>query len=153
MQALAQHFKLDMTAVPFQGGAQLTAAILGNQVDIGMVPYTTGAAMFQQKKLRGLVTTAPNRLRLLLDVPTLAEKGITENGLNLIMGLYAPQGLPEAVQKTLINGVAKAARDPSFVSKVEAIGLLAQYEDPAEARKRIDSEYKDIVELSRKLQN
>jgi hypothetical protein len=34
----------------------------------------------------------------------------------------------------------------------EALGLLAQYEDPAEVRSRI-SEYKDIVELNRKLQN
>jgi tripartite-type tricarboxylate transporter receptor subunit TctC len=42
MAALAHDFKLDMVAVPFQGGAQLTAAILGRQVDIGMVPYTTG---------------------------------------------------------------------------------------------------------------
>ena len=47
MQALAHHFKLTMVAVPFQGGAQLTTAILGRQVDIGMVPYTTGAAMFE----------------------------------------------------------------------------------------------------------
>ncbi len=153
MQALARHFKLDVTAVPFQGGAQLTAAILGNQVDFGMVPYTTGAAMLQQKKLRALVTTASNRLPLLADVPTLAEKGITENGLNLVMGLYAPQGLPESVKNTLVDAVAKAATDPSFVSKIEAIGLLAQYEDPAKARRRIDAEYKDIVELGRRLQN
>jgi tripartite-type tricarboxylate transporter receptor subunit TctC len=61
MQALAHQFKLNMTAVPFPGGAQLTTAILGGQVDIGMVPYTTGAGMFQAKKLRGLVTTAAKR--------------------------------------------------------------------------------------------
>jgi tripartite-type tricarboxylate transporter receptor subunit TctC len=52
MQAMAHHFKLNMVAVPFPGGAQLTTAILGKQVDIGMVPYTTGAAMFESKKLR-----------------------------------------------------------------------------------------------------
>jgi len=62
MQALAHHFKLDMVAVPFPGGAQLTSAIIGNHVDIGMVPYTTGAGMFQAQKLRGLATTAANRL-------------------------------------------------------------------------------------------
>jgi tripartite-type tricarboxylate transporter receptor subunit TctC len=62
MQALAHNFKLTMVAVPFQGGAQLTTAILGRQVNIGMVPYTTGAAMFESGKLRALVTTAPQRL-------------------------------------------------------------------------------------------
>jgi tripartite-type tricarboxylate transporter receptor subunit TctC len=153
MQALAHHFKLTMVAVPFQGGAQLTTAILGRQVDIGMVPYTTGAAMFETAKLRALVTTAPKRLPKLPDVPTLAEKGITANGLNLIMGLYAPRGLSDGIRGTLVDAVAKAAKDPSFVAKIEAIGLFGQYEDPAKARSRLESEYADIVALNRALQN
>ena len=153
MQALAHHFKLEMTAVPFQGGAQLTVAILGRQVDVGMVPYSTGAAMFQEKKLRALITTASDRLPLLPDVPTMVEKGIAENGLNLIMGLYAPQGLPDGVRNILVDAVRKAAKDSSFISKIEAIGLFSQYEDPTMARRRLESEYTDILELSRKLQN
>jgi len=40
------------------------------------------------------------------------------------MGLYAPQGLPDDVKTTLVNAVAKAAKEPSFVSKIEAIGLF-----------------------------
>src|SRR5580704_9739757 len=153
MQALAHHFKLDMVAVPFQGGAQLTTAILGRQVDIGMVPYTTGAAMFESGKLRALVTTAPRRLPKLPDVPTLAEKGIAVNGLNLIMGLYAPRGLPDGIRSTLVDAVAKAAKDPAFVAKIEAIGLFGQYEEPAQARSRLESEYSDIVALNRALHN
>jgi tripartite-type tricarboxylate transporter receptor subunit TctC len=153
MQALAHHFKLTMVAVPFQGGAQLTTAILGRQVDIGMVPYTTGAAMFETGKLRALVTTAPRRLPKLPDVPTLAEKGIAVNGLNLIMGLYAPRGLSDGMRGTLVDAVAKAAKDPTFVAKIEAIGLFGQYEDPAQARSRLESEYADIVALNRALQN
>jgi tripartite-type tricarboxylate transporter receptor subunit TctC len=153
LQALAHDFKLDMVAVPFQGGAQLTTAILGGQVDMGMVPYTTGAAMFASKKLRPLVTTAPHRLAPLPDIPTLAEKGITQAGLNLIMGLYAPRGLPDAVNGTLVNALAKAAHDPAFVSKIEAIGLFSQYEDPAAARQRLKSEYDDILALSHELKN
>jgi tripartite-type tricarboxylate transporter receptor subunit TctC len=153
MQALAHQLKLTMVAVPFQGGAQLTTAILGRQVDIGMVPYTTGAAMFAAGKLRALVTTAPKRLPKLPNVPTLSEKGITANGLNLIMGLYAPRGLSDGIRGTLVDAVAKAAKDPAFVAKIEAIGLFGQYEDPAKARSRLESEYADIVALNRALQN
>jgi tripartite-type tricarboxylate transporter receptor subunit TctC len=152
IQALAHHFKLDMTAVPFQGGAQLTTAILGKQVDIGMVPYTTGAAMFESQKLRPLITTAPQRVPKLPNVPTFAEKGITVNGLNLIMGLYAPHGLPDSVRTTLVSAVAAAAKDPAFIAKIEAIGLFGQYEEPAKARARLETEYNDIVALNRELQ-
>jgi tripartite-type tricarboxylate transporter receptor subunit TctC len=153
MQALAHHFKMNMVAVPFPGGAQLTEAILGKHVDIGMVPYTTGAAMFAANKLRGLVTTAAHRLPALPEVPTMAEQGITANGLNLIMGLYAPKNLPDGVRSALVGAVAKAASDASFVGKIEAIGLFSQYEDPAAARQRLVSEYTDLVALSRQLQN
>ena len=152
MQVLRHHFKMDMTAVPFQGGAQLTVAILGKHVDMGMVPYTTGAALFREGKLRPLVTTAPNALPPLPGVPTLAEKGIKANGLNLIMGLYAPRGLPESITTTLVDALQKAAKDPVVVSKIETIGLFAQYEGPAAARARLETEYKDIVELSKQLQ-
>ena len=152
MRALAHQFQMDMVAVPFQGGAQLTTAILGKQIDIGMVPYTTGAGMFASNKLRPLITTAPNRLPQLPDVPTFAERGITENGLNLVMGLYAPKGLPDGMRNVLVDAVAKAARDASFAAKVEAIGLLARYEDPTAARKRLETEYADITVLSHKLE-
>ena len=152
MQAIRHRFKMDMMAVPFQGGAQLTVAILGRHVDIGMVPYSTGAAMFREGKLRPLATTAQNRLASLPDVPTLAEKGITANGLNLIMGLYAPHGLPDEVQRKLTAAVQKAAKDPAVVDKLEGIGLFPQYEDPAAARRRLETEYRDIIDLSKQLQ-
>jgi tripartite-type tricarboxylate transporter receptor subunit TctC len=108
--------------------------------------------MFREKKLRGLVTTAPARLALLPDVPTLAEKGITATGLNLIMGLYAPQGLPDDVRKKLVDAVHQAAKNPAVVAKIEGIGLFSQYEDPAAARQRLETEYRDVVELSKQLQ-
>ena len=152
MQALAHHFKLDMVAVPFPGGAQLTTAILSKQIDIGMVPYTTGAGMFTSNKLRPLITTAPIRLSRLADVPTFIERGIAENGLNLVMGLYGPKGLVDGVRNVLVDAVAKSAHDTSFTAKVEAVGLLARYEDPAEARKHLEAEYADILALSHKLE-
>lgn len=152
MQALAHKFALNMVAVPFPGGAQLTTAILGKHIDIGMVPFTTGEAMFKAGKLRPLLTTAPERLKKLPDVPTFAEKGITQNGLNLVMGLYAPKALPDGARNALVGAVAKAARNPSFVAKVEALGLLPHYEDPAAARQRLQSEYADVLALSKQLQ-
>ncbi len=136
MEALRHHFNLDMTGIPFQGGAQLTVAILGKHVDIGMVPYSTGGAMFRELKLRALVTTASRRLTSLPDVPTLAEKGIQANGLNLVMGLYGPSGLSDDVRKILVDAVRKAAEDQAVASKFANVGLFAQYEDPVSARQR-----------------
>jgi tripartite-type tricarboxylate transporter receptor subunit TctC len=147
MEALRHHMKLDITAVPFPGGSQLTMAILGKQVDLGMVPYSVGAAMFRAGKLRPLLTTAAKRLPTLPEVPTFAEKGIQTQGLNLTMGMYAPRGLSPAVRKALVSAVQTAAKSPKTVQKLETIGLFAIYEDPEAALQRLKSEYKDIVAL------
>jgi tripartite-type tricarboxylate transporter receptor subunit TctC len=69
------------------------------------------------------------------------------------MGLYAPRGLPDDVRSKLVDAVAKAAKDPAFAAKIEEIGLLAQYQEPAKARARLEAEYNDIVALNRELQN
>jgi tripartite-type tricarboxylate transporter receptor subunit TctC len=151
MRALIHQFRLEVTEVPFAGGAQLTVAILGKHVDMGMVPYSTGAAMLRENKLRALVTTAPSRLPSLPDTPTLAQKGIAAQGLNLIMGLYAPRGLKDDVHKILAEAVRKAATDPGVIAQLAGIGLLATYEDPATARTRLDDEYKSVIALTSQL--
>lgn len=147
MEALRHHMKLNIIAVPFPGGSQLAMAILGRQVDLGMVPYSVGAAMFRARKLRPLLTTAAERLPTLPEVPTFAEKGIRTQGLNLTMGMYAPRGLSFAVRKTLVGAVQTAAKSPETVKKLETIGLFTIYEDPEAALQRLKSEYKDIVDL------
>jgi tripartite-type tricarboxylate transporter receptor subunit TctC len=152
MEALRHHFNLDITGVPFQGGAQLTVAILGRHVGVGMVPYSTGGAMFREGKLRGLLTTASTRLSVLPDIPTLAEKGIDVTGLNLVMGIYAPSGLPTEVEKVLVNGVRRAADDPAVVAKFSNVGLFIQYEDPVAAHRRLVLENQQVVDLYRRLQ-
>ncbi|MGN6462204.1 MAG: tripartite tricarboxylate transporter substrate binding protein [Pseudolabrys sp.] len=151
MEALRHHLKMDMTAVPFPGGSQLTVAILGRHIDVGMVPYSTGAAMFRDGKLRPLLTTAAQRLPTLQNVPTLAEKGIKTRGLNLTMGLYAPRGLNPEVRKTLVAAVRTAAQDAETVKKLEGIGLLPSYEDAETALQRLKSEYDDIVALKKEI--
>jgi tripartite-type tricarboxylate transporter receptor subunit TctC len=152
MEALRHHFRLDVTGVPFPGGAQLTVAILGKHVDVGMVPFSTGAAMFRDLKLRPLLTTAAQPLAELPDLPTLSAKGVAANGLNLVMGLYAPKGLPAEVERTLVDAVRKAVDDQAVAAKFSNVGLLVQYEDPAAARARLQLEQRDIVDLYQKLQ-
>jgi tripartite-type tricarboxylate transporter receptor subunit TctC len=151
MESIKHAFKLDITAVPFPGGAQLTMAVLGKHVDIGMVPYSTGAALLREKKLRPLVTTAPKRLPPLADVPTIGEVGLSAKGFNLVLGLFAPKGTPDSALKVLVNALDETMKDPAVEAKFQTIGLFTQYENPALAHQRLTSEYKDVLEVGRQL--
>jgi tripartite-type tricarboxylate transporter receptor subunit TctC len=153
MQAITTAFKLDVIGVPFAGGAQLATAILGRHVETGLVPYSTGAAMLRDNKLRALATTAVARLPDFPDVPTFAEKGLSIKGLDLVLGLYAPKGIPDGNARVLVNALQQTMSDPAVAAKLATVGLFAQYEGPAAARERLEQEYHDILELDRTLKH
>ncbi len=151
MQSITSAFDLVITPVPFGGGAQLTMAVMGRHVDIGMVPYSTGAEMLREHKLRPLLTTAATRLPSLPDVPTLSEKGLPTKGFNLVLGLYAPKETPGDAGKALIEALARTMTEAAVVANLDKASLFALYENPARARTRLDEEFRDIVALDRKL--
>jgi tripartite-type tricarboxylate transporter receptor subunit TctC len=147
MQYIADKFRLDMTPVHFAGGAQVALAILGRHVDVGLVPYSTGAPMLREQRLRPLGTTAATRLASLPDTPSLSEKGLSLKGLNLVLGLYAPKGVPDSRTNILVNALRQTMRNTSVAAKLKSSGLFAQYENPTNARERLENEYRDILEL------
>jgi tripartite-type tricarboxylate transporter receptor subunit TctC len=151
MQSIISASKLDVTAVPFAGGAQVAMAVIGRHVDVGMVPYSTGAQMLRDGKLRPLLTTASTRLAPLPDTPTLTEKGLPTKGFNLVLGLYAPKESPQESINLLVEALRLTMNVPSVAARLENVGLFAHYEDPKAARERLDEEFRDIVALDGKL--
>jgi tripartite-type tricarboxylate transporter receptor subunit TctC len=151
MQSIISAAKLDITAVPFAGGAQATMAVVGHHVDLAMVPYSTGAQMLRAGKLRPLLTTASSRLPPLPDVPTLNEKGFPTKGFNLILGLYTPKQSPQDAIDVLIEALRATMDTPSVAAKLESVGLFPHYEDPKAAHTRLEEELRDILALDRRL--
>jgi len=96
MENLKSMTGVDILHVPFKGGAQAVAALLGEQVDI----VVDGAAMAQVKagKLKALAVTGP-RLPALPDVPGIGE---TVKGFSFTnwWGVLAPAGTPAGGQST-----------------------------------------------------
>ena len=126
-------------------------AVIGGHVDAGVVPYSTGAQMLREGKLRPLLTTASTRLPSLPDTPTLSEKGLPTKGFNLVLGLYAPKETPQDAINVLVEALRRAMNTPEAAAKLENVGLFAHYDNPKTARERLDEEFKDIVALDRKL--
>ena len=151
MQSIISASRLDITPVPFAGGAQATMAVVGRHVDLAMVPYSTGAQMLREGKLRPLLTTASARLAPLPDTPTLSEKGFPTKGFNLVLGLYAPKQSPQDAIDVLTGALRRTMDARAVAAKLERVGLFPHYEDPKAARERLEEEFQDIVTLDRKL--
>lgn len=91
--------------VPFDGGGELLASILGNKVAFGVSGVGEYLDQIKSGELRLLAVTGPKRVPG-LDGPTLKESGYDVNFTNW-RGIVAPPGLSEAERAKLTGLVEK----------------------------------------------
>lgn len=98
--------------IPFSGGGEALAAVLGGKVTAGISGYGEFESQVKAGKLRVLAVTAPARVEG-VDAPTLTEAGIALKITNW-RGVVAPPGLTPEQRKALIDVVEKMAKSPAW---------------------------------------
>lgn len=98
--------------VPFKGGGEATAAVLGGHVTVGTSGWAELEQFVQSGKMRALALTSAERLPG-VNVPTLREQSIKVDIGNW-RGVYGPPGLSAEQRKALTERVAKATKTPSW---------------------------------------
>lgn len=89
--------------VPFSGGGEALAAILGGHVAAGISGYSEWEGQIKSGELRVLGITAPTKVEG-IDAPTLKEQGVDVELANW-RGLLAPPGIDDAAKKALLDAV------------------------------------------------
>ena len=143
MEYLRSRTGVDILHVPYKGGAQAVAGLLGGQVDI----VVDGAAMAQVKagKLKALAVTGP-RLPALPDVPGIGET-IPEFSFTNWWGLLAPAGAPAEVVKRLNAELNAVAVMPDVRDKLRDLGLAAQSDSPQQFADRLRTEAERVARI------
>lgn len=98
--------------LPFRGGGEATAAVLGGNVTVGGSGYSEFAESIQSGRMRAIAVTSPQRLKG-LEVPTLKELGLPIEIGNW-RGLYGAPDISPAQRQSLIDLVVAAARHRSW---------------------------------------
>lgn len=91
--------------VPFDGGGELLASILGNKLGFGVSGVGEYLDQIQAGELRVLAVTGPKRIDG-VDAPTLREAGIDVEFTNW-RGVVAPSGISETDRQALIAAYTK----------------------------------------------
>lgn len=99
-----------MNYVPFSGGGETLAAVLGNQVAAGVAGYGEFEAQIKAGKLRALGISAP-RAQAGIPVPTMKSQGFNVDLANW-RGIVAPPGISGSQKAALV-----AAMDRMHKSK------------------------------------
>ncbi len=106
--------------VPFRGGGEATAAILGGNVTIGGSGYSEFQQYIESGKMRAIAVTAPQRMKG-LDIPTMKELGYNVEIGNW-RGVYAPPGITPAQRQALTDMVVKATNSKAWAEALEKNG-------------------------------
>ena len=103
--------------VPFRGGGEAVAAILGGNVTVGGSGYSEFQQYIETGKMRPIAVTSGKRLKG-INIPTMIEQGYNIEIGNW-RGVYAPAGLTAAQRKDLTDMVLKATKSKSWAETLE----------------------------------
>jgi tripartite-type tricarboxylate transporter receptor subunit TctC len=137
-----------MTHIPYRGtGPQLTDLIAGRtQASSAGLPAL--APHIRSGKLRAIAVGAPNRLKSMPDVPTVAEMGFKDFETSQWYGIMAPAGTPPAIVKKIQEEAQKALRSSAVTERFaadEAVSGGAPSKDFANFIAREQRIWKEIV--------
>jgi len=115
---------IDMTHVPYKGGAPMANDLLAGQVQVGFTTPLFSQALLQQGRLKALAVTSKKRIPQLPNVPPIGD---TLHGYEAEVwyGVIAPAGTPRAVIDKLSAEIARIVRSPAVRDK-----LVAQAAEP-----------------------
>jgi tripartite-type tricarboxylate transporter receptor subunit TctC len=105
---------LQITHIPYKGGAPAATDLMGGQVDMMFEQMYAASPAIKGGKLRALAITSKTRSPLFPDLPTMIEAGVPGFEVQNWQGLVGPAGMPAPIVKLLNELVNKALADPAI---------------------------------------
>jgi tripartite-type tricarboxylate transporter receptor subunit TctC len=125
--------KVQMVHVPYRVGAQIVTDLMGNHVDLAVLPLVMALPAHRQGNVRIFAITEPLRSPLAPDLPSIAEQSELRNvNVTVWFGLFAPAKVPAAIADRIQQEVATVIREPDTRSKLEATNLLVVGSTPSQ---------------------
>jgi tripartite-type tricarboxylate transporter receptor subunit TctC len=123
MEMLISAAGVQLTHVPYKGGAQATLAIAAGEVQAFWIATSVALAQIRAGKVRALAVGETQRTAALPDVPTVREAGIAGYEYSPWLALYAPAGTPPDVVERLRADVTRILALPDVQERLRSQGL------------------------------
>ena len=140
MEMLKQQAGIDLTHVPYKGGAPALTDVMGGQVPVLFVNQDAAAPHVKADKLRALAVASTERNPLYPDTPTIAELGYPGFSAVSWFGLSAPAKTPKAIIDKLHAATVKALQSPEFKERLASNGFVAVGNTPDEFTAFVEAE-------------
>jgi tripartite-type tricarboxylate transporter receptor subunit TctC len=147
----AEKFRLaagfEATHVPYRGGAEVIADIIGGRVDFYFCPLATALPLIQAGQVRALVVSSDKRVAELPDVPTPAEIGLSGADSAIWFGVFMPAKTPRDIVEKFHAAGAKVLAEPAMQDTLKKLGVAPLPMTPAEIDDLVKRETAANLEL------
>jgi tripartite-type tricarboxylate transporter receptor subunit TctC len=121
---------VELVHVPYKGAAGYTTAVVGAHVDMTFGSVPALLTHIKSGAVRPLAATTATRIKVLPDLPTLAESGLTGYDIASWYGIFAPAHTPDRIVNLLQAEIARAIKTKPVAARLSDYELIAN--TPAE---------------------
>jgi tripartite-type tricarboxylate transporter receptor subunit TctC len=136
----AQGNGIELTHVPYKGGAPALTDLMGGQIDMMFSNMAASYPLVKSGKLRALAVSSRERAAALPDLPTVAESGVPEYAVYEWNGVFAPAGLPADVAERIEQELRATLQDPALRHSLQELGAQPVGSSSAEFRAFLDDQ-------------
>ena len=109
--------------VAYKSGADITKALLGGEVHLGLDAIPNNLPHIRAGKITGLAVNTEQRMPIVPDVPTMDELKLKHTEPQVWHGIVAPAGLPAELQRKINADLQAVIGSPDVNDRLKDLGL------------------------------
>ena len=133
--------QINVVHVPYKGSAPAATDLFGGQIQFLLEAIGAGTQYVKTGRLRALGVSTLKRSRLLPDLPTIHEQGVTGYEITTWHALGAPRCTPPAIVERLSREAVASLQAPEARERLAVVGVEPHGTTPAQMGEFINREF------------
>jgi tripartite-type tricarboxylate transporter receptor subunit TctC len=114
---------IEATHVPYRGGAEVIADIIGGRVDFYFCPTATALPLIKAGQVRALLVSSAQRVADLPDVPSVGDIGLKDAESASWIGVFMPSKTPRDIVDKFHAAGMKLLSEPAMQDSLKKLGV------------------------------
>jgi tripartite-type tricarboxylate transporter receptor subunit TctC len=115
---------LDFVHVPYKGTAPALTDVIGGRVNVVYTTVVSGEAHIKAGRIKILAVAAPERQKVIPNVPTLREEGIKNAEATVWFGVQVAARVPRPIINKLNTELNRIIAMPEVQARLDQLGLV-----------------------------
>jgi tripartite-type tricarboxylate transporter receptor subunit TctC len=152
LTAFLKQMNLQVAKVPYRDIMQAPNDVAEGRIQLLMAAYAAMRPLIEAGKLKVLAVTSRQRAGIAPAIPTVAEAGFPFLGLDGLIGVFGPRGMPEALRASIAADIRSVvAADPTIASRLAATGQVVDVRGPADFAAAIKEQHDKLADIAQAL--